>query len=72
MVKICGVRLGDRVSTDVLLNKVGVVVNIEDMVIQSHLRWYGYAMREDNNSQLREVMEVGITGKRKKGPPRKS
>ena len=60
------------VSTDVLRNKVGVVVNIEDMIIQSHLRWYGYAMRGDINSQIREVMEVEIIGKRKKGRPRKS
>ena len=32
---ICGVRLVDRVSTDVLCNRVGVVVKIEDMIIQS-------------------------------------
>ena len=32
---ICGVRLVDRVSTDVLRNRVGVVVKIEDMIIQS-------------------------------------
>ena len=29
-------------------------------------------MRGDINSQIREVMEVEITGKRKKGRPRKS
>ena len=60
------------VSTDVLRNKVGVVVNIEDIINQSHLRWFGYAMRGDINSQIREVMEVEIIGKRKKGRPRKS
>ena len=32
---ICGVRLVDRVSTDVLRNRVGIVVKIEDMIIQS-------------------------------------
>ena len=45
---------------------------IENMIIQSRLRWYGHVMREDNNSQICEVMEVEITGKRKKGRPRKS
>ena len=30
---ICGVRLVDRVSTDVLRDRVGVVVKIEDMII---------------------------------------
>ena len=67
-----GVRLVDRVSTEVLRDGVGVVVKIEDMIIQSCLRWYGHVMRGDISSQIREVIEVGITGKRKKGRSRKS
>ena len=69
---MCGVRLVDRVSTDVLRDRVGVVVKIEDMIIQSRLRWYGHVMRGDTNSQIREVMEVEMIGKKKKGRPRKS
>ena len=34
---MCGVRLVDRVSTDVLHDMMGVVVKIKDMLIQSHL-----------------------------------
>ena len=66
-----GVRLVDRVSTDVLRDRVGVVVKIGDMIIQN-LRWYGHVMRGDINSQICEVMEVEITGKKKKGRPRKT
>ena len=62
---MCGVRLVDRVSTDVLHDRVGVVVKIKDMIIQSCLRWYGHVMRGDKNSQIREVMEVELTGKKK-------
>ena len=69
---MCGVRMVDRVSTDVLRDRVGVFVKIEDMIIQSRLRWYGYFMRGDINSQIRDVMEVKTTGKRKKGQSRKS
>ena len=69
---MCRVRLVDRVSTDVLRDRVGVFVKIEDMIIQSRLRWYGYFMRGDINSQIRDVMEVKTTGKRKKGQSRKS
>ena len=65
---MCRVRLVDRVPTDVLRDRVGVVVKIEDMIIQSHLRWYG----GDINSKIRDTTEVEITGKRKKGRPRKS
>ena len=47
--------------------RVGVVVKIEDMIIQRYLQWYGHVMRGDINSQIREVMELEMTGKRKKG-----
>ena len=62
---MCEVRLVDRVSTDVLRDRMGVVVNIEDMIIQSHLRWYGHVIRRDINSQIREILELEMTGKRK-------
>ena len=51
---------------------IGCVVKTEDMIVQSRLWWYGHIMRGDINSQIREVLEVEITGKRKKGRPRKS
>ena len=69
---MCGVRLVDRVSTDLLRDRVGVVVKIEDFIIQRRLRWYGDVIRRDTSSQIREVMEHEITWKRKKGRPRKS
>ena len=68
---MCGVRLVDRVSTDGLLDRVSVVVKFEDMTIQSRLPWYGHVIRRDINSQIHEIMELKITGKRKKGQPRK-
>ena len=73
MIRImCGMRGFHRVSTDVPRDSVGVVVKIEDLIIQSCLRWYGHTMRGDINCQIREVMEVEISGKRKTGRPRKS
>ena len=63
---MCGVRLVDMVSTYVLRDRVGVFVNIEHMIIQSRLGWYGHVIRRDINFQIREVMELEITGKRKK------
>ena len=60
----------DKVSIDVLQDRVGIVVKIVDMIIQSRLWWYGHVLHEDN-SQLREIMELEITGKRNRGQPRK-
>ena len=33
---MCGMRLVNRVLTDVLQDRVGVTVKVEDMIIQSH------------------------------------
>ena len=65
-------RLVDRMSTDVFRDRVGVVVKIEDMIIQSRLQWHGHVMSGDINSKIDEVMELEITGKRKKSRLRKS
>ena len=59
---MCGARLADRLLTDVLQDRVGFVVKIEDMI--SHV------MHEDIDSQILQVMEVEITAKRKKVRPR--
>ena len=53
---MCGVKLVDRVSTDVIRDRVDVVVKIEDMLIQSCLWCYGHVIRGDINSQIREIM----------------
>ena len=45
-------RLVDRVSTDVLRDRVSVFMKIEDSIIQSCLRWYGHVMHGNTNSQI--------------------
>ena len=66
---MCGMRLFDSVSTNTLRDSV--VVKIEDMIIPSCLQRYCHLICGDINSQIREVMKLEITGKRKKGRPRK-
>ena len=39
---MCGVRLVDRVPTDVLRDRIGVLVKIKDTINQSCLPWYGH------------------------------
>ena len=69
---VCGMRLVDWVSTYVLRDRVGGNVKIEGMIIQNHLWWYGNVMLGYINYQIREVMEVELTGKKKKVRPSKS
>ena len=68
---MCEMRLVDKMSTDVLRDRVSVVVKIEDMMTQSRLRWYVHVNRQDINSQILEEIELEITWKRNKSRPRK-
>ena len=46
---MCGVILVDRVLTDLLCDRMGVV-KFEDMISQSRLQCYGHVMCGDINS----------------------
>ena len=48
---MCRVRLVGKLLIDVLCDRVGVVMNTEDMIIQSRLRWYGHVMHGDIDSK---------------------
>ena len=73
--RLCGMEprmirmMVNRMSTDVFHERLAVV-KIEGMIIQSCLQWYEHVMRGDINSQIREVMQVEIAGKRKKSRSR--
>ena len=56
---------------DVYGYSTGFVVKIENMIIQSHLRWYGHVIHWDINSNM---WGYGTSNnwERKKGWPRKS
>ena len=66
------VLTNNRVLTDAFCDRMGVVVKMEVMIIQSHLPWYGHVMRANINPQICGDTEVEITEKKKKGRPRKS
>ena len=48
---MCGVRLVGKLLIDVLCDRVGVIMNTEDTIIQSRLRWYGHVMHGDIDSK---------------------
>ena len=57
---MCGVWLVDRVLTDVLQDRVGVVVNIEDTIIQSHLRWYGHVIHKTSTPKYVQLWNLQV------------
>ena len=63
-----GSKLFDRVSSDVLRERVGVVVKIEDILVDSCLQWCGHVIHGDTS---RKYVELEMVGKRKNKCPSK-
>ena len=59
-------RLVNKVLTDVLRDRMIVIAKIEDMIMQSHLQWYGHVIRRDFKSQIASSWILKKLGKRKK------
>ena len=49
---MCGVRLVDRVSTDVYRDRVGVVVKIGDMIIQRSIKEIVGRVRKEGSGMI--------------------
>ena len=66
---ICNVRLEDRISSESLLQKLGIV-DLETLLRYNRLRWYGHVTRSEN--MIKNVTELVVEGQRPRGRPRKT
>ena len=65
---ICGVTLKDMVESTVIASRVGVN-DLEEHLRQKRLRWFGHIVQRDEEVDVKEVFELNIEGRRKKGRP---
>ena len=66
---MCNVRLEDRVNSNSLLSRLGIV-NIQSALRFNRLRWYGHVERSD--SSIKHVTEFVVDGKKGRGRPKKT
>ena len=66
MIRMCVVRLVNRVSTDILRVRVGVV-KIGDMIMQSPLRWYTMSCVETSTSKCVRFYGTGNNWEKEEG-----
>ena len=66
---ICGTRLGDRIASDKLLERLGLQ-DITDVVRTRRLRWYGHVVRSSRT--INSVRNYNPPGKRSRGRPAKT
>lgn len=68
--RMCGVRLRDRKRSVDLQRMMGVDEDIVTIVVRSRLRWYGHVKRRDEDSGIRRVLEMEVSGAMPRGRPK--
>ena len=59
----------DKIKNDVIRGTVKVA-SVSKKVQESRLRWFGHVMRRDEESSERQIMEMEVDGRRKRGKPK--
>jgi len=68
---MCGMKLQDRIPSKGLTERLGLDYVIS-VLQQNRLRWYGHALRKEDNYWVKKCMEYEVEGARPRGRPKKT
>ena len=54
------------------MDMLGLKETIDRLATANGVRWYGHVLRRDDDSVLRVALNLEVTGKRKRGRPKKT
>ena len=69
---ICGQKVVDRKTTEEQIDMLGLKETIDQLATANGVRWYGHVLRRNDDSVLRVALNLEVSGKRKRGRPRKT
>ena len=69
---MCGQKVVDRKTTKEQLDMLGLKETIDRLATANEVRWYGHVLRRDDGSVLRVALNLEVSGKRKRGRPKKT
>ena len=69
---MCGQKIVDRKTTEEQMDMLGLKETIDRLATANGVRWYGHVLRRDDDSVLRVALNLEVTGKRKRGRPKKT
>ena len=61
----------DRKTTEEQMDMLGLKEAIDRLATANGVRWYGHVLRRDDDSVLRVALDLEVSGKRKRGRPKK-
>ena len=68
----CGQKAVDRNTTEEQMDMLGLNDTIDQLATANEIRWYGHVLRNDDDSVLRVALNLEVSGKRKRGRPKKT
>ena len=69
LTRIKGVTVKDKMKSEDIRKELGVG-SIKSKAREGRLRWFGHVHRREQESNLRQVMDMEIPGRRPRGRPR--
>ena len=69
---MCGQKIVDRKTTEEQMDMLGLKETIDRLATANGVRWYGHVLRRDDDSVLRVALNLEVSGKRKRGRPKKT
>ena len=69
---MCGQKAVDRKMAEEQMDMLRLKETIDRLATANGVRWYGHVPRRDDDSVLRVAMNLEVSGKRKRGRPKKT
>ena len=69
---MCGQKVVDWKTTEEQMDMLGLKETIDRLATANGVRWYGHVLRRDDDSVLRVALNLEVSGKRKRGRPKKT
>ena len=67
-----GQKVVDNKTTEEQMEMLGLKETIDWLATAIGVTWYGHVLRRDDNSVLRAALDLEVSGKRKRGRPKKT
>ena len=73
MVRVmCGQKVASRKTSEEQMDMLGLKETIDQLATANGVRWCEHVLRRDDDSVLRVALNLEVSGKRKRGRPRKT
>ena len=69
---MCGPKVVERKTTEEQMDMLGLKETIDRLATANGVRWYGHVLRRDDDSVLRVALDLEVSGKKKRGRPKKT